>query len=261
MKKEQTKITDTIMPDEEDLLAGITIGCVIFGFKDETLKILLNKYKIGEKWLLPGGFIFKEEDVNKAACRILKIRTSLENVFLRQFYLFGDRGRTDSQDSLLLLKNFNIEDKEHWFVERSLKLGYYALVKQEEVIINQDAKIEAIKWFDLDDLPPLYADHDEIIDKALSTIRVQLGYIPLGFELLPEKFTMPELRSIYEAIVGKELDRRNFQRKMLSIGLIKRLNEKKKKGAHKSPYLYTFNKERYEEALKSGIQLMAWNMQ
>lgn len=252
---------DNIMPDEEDLLVGITIGCVIFGFQEETLKILLNKYKIGDKWLLPGGFVSKHEDVDKAACRIMKIRTSLENVFLRQFYLFGDWERSDIRDSMCLLKNFGVEDENHWFIQRSVKLGYYALVKHEQVVINQDEKVEKIGWFDLDNLPPLYADHGEIIKRALETIRIQLGYIPLGFELLPEKFTMPELRSIYEVVIGKELDRRNFQRKMLSVGLIKRLNEKKKKGAHKSPYLYSFDKEKYSQALKSGIQLMAWSMQ
>lgn len=258
---QQLANTDSIMPDKDDLLVGITIGCVIFGFQGETLKVLLNKYKIGEKWLLPGGFIAKNEDVDKAACRILRVRTSLEDVFLRQFHLFGDYMRTDVNESMQLLRNFGIEDENHWFIKRSVKLSYYALVKHEQVIINNDEKVEAIEWFDIDNLPPLYADHGEIIKRALTDIRIQLGYIPLGFELLPEKFTMPELRSIYEVIIGRELDRRNFQRKMLSIGLISRTNEKKKKGAHKSPYLYTFNREKYEQAQKLGIQLMAWNMQ
>lgn len=238
---------------------GFSVDCVIIGFHEATLKILLNKFNVDEKWGLPGGFVYKDENVEDAAYRLLVNRTGLKDVFLKQFYLFGDANRVPVEEHRKELINRNISEVDgKWFLSRFITVGYYALVQFDQVQPYADPEDEKIAWFDIDRIPNLKIDHNRIVDKALETIRLQIGYIPIGYELLPEKFTMPELRTIYEAIIGQPLDRRNFQRKMLSIGLIRRLNETRPSGAHKSPILYEFDKEKYEDALKYGLQLMDW---
>lgn len=238
---------------------GFSVDCVIIGFNEGTLKLLLNKFNADSKWGLPGGFVYKDEHVDEAAYRLLLTRTGLKDVFLKQFYLFGnaDRIRPGEHQKELISRNITEHDAK-WFLNRFITVGYYALVQYDKVCPYTDLEDEQIAWFDLAQIPDLKIDHNLIVNKALETIRFQIGYIPIGYELLPDKFTMPELRTIYEAIIGQSLDRRNFQRKMLSIGLIRCLNETRPSGAHKSPLLYEFDKEKYDEALESGIQLMDW---
>lgn len=240
---------------------GFSVDCVIIAFQEGTLKILLNKFNVDEKWGLPGGFVYKDENVEDAAYRLLVNRTGLKDIFLRQFYLFGDANRNPLEEHRKELKSRNISEADgKWFLNRFITVGYYALVQYDKVKPYADPQDEQVAWFSIERIPTLKKDHNHIIEKALESIRYQLGYIPIGYELLPDKFTMPELRVIYEAIIGQPLDRRNFQRKMLSIGLIRKLNETRPSGAHKSPLLYEFNKDKYEEALKNGMQLMDWRM-
>lgn len=243
----------------DTFLDSVSVDCVILAFHQGSLKVLLNRFKISDKWMLPGGFVHIDEDVDDAANRILKFRVGIANLYLKQFHLFGNCDRTRKEESLKMLDSWGITPEDgHWFLKRFVSMGYYALVEYSKASINVDEEVEEVGWYDLDKLPELYADHHLIIEKAINTIRIQIGIVPIGYELLPEKFTMPELRLIYEAILGYELDRRNFQRKMLSVGLINRLDEKRKNGAHKAPYLYSFNKEKYEEANLGGVHLMPW---
>lgn len=250
---------DVLAQANGTFLDSVSVDCVVLAFHQGNLKVLLNKFKISDKWMLPGGFVHIDEDIDDAANRILKARVGLDNLYLKQFHLFGNCDRTRKDESLKMLDSWGIIPEDgHWFLKRFVSMGYYALVEYNKVQINHDNEVEDVAWFDLDKLPPLYADHNLIVEKAIKTMRIQIGIIPIGYELLPEKFTMPELRLIYEAILGYELDRRNFQRKMLSVGLINRLNEKRKNGAHKAPYLYSFNKEIYEEAKQKGVHIMPW---
>ena len=251
--KELLKNTLTISNDF--FLPGTSVDCVIFGFHEGTMKILLNKFSYYTMWMLPGGFIFKNEDVDHAAHRILTSRTGLKDIFLQQFYLFGDHRRTSlSENQDMLRRNgFDLDEyKNHWLLQRYISVGYYALVDYSKVKISTNPD-EEIAWFDLEDVPQLYSDHNYIIEKALSFIRMQLHYLPIGYELLPEKFTMTELRLIYETILRKKLDRRNFQRKMLSTGLIYKLDEVSKKRGVKTSSLFSFNNEKYKKALENGL--------
>ena len=255
------KAIDTIL-EGNTFMPNVSVDCVILSFYEGNIKVLLNKAHPDIKWALPGGFIKKTESVDDAARRILKFRTSIDDVFLKQFHFFGETNRIDLEENMKFSSALGLNDEnQHWFNQRFLTIGYYALVKYEEYNLQSYALDEEIEWFDLKQVPRLYGDHNKIINKAIETIRTQLGYIPIGFELLPKKFTMPELRVIYETIIGKELDRRNFQRKILSIGYIKRLNETRKNGAHKAPQLYSFDKEKYEIASEYGLQIMSWNLQ
>ncbi|MDR2956010.1 MAG: NUDIX domain-containing protein [Prevotella sp.] len=246
------KVADVFIPN-------ISVDCIILSFHQTRVRILLSKLKVSDKWMIPGSFVRKDEDPDDTANRIINEKTDLtENLYLKQFYFFGRRGRINIETDTEILDRHNMEvgfQNQHKDFTRFISLAYYSLVKYSDVKLSS-TDYEEVAWFDVSILPELYADHKEIIQTATNTIRKQIGYIPIGYELLPEKFTMPELRSIYEAIIGKELDRRNFQRKMLSIGYILPLNETRKVGAHKSPNLYTFIEQKYKEAERDGIQIM-----
>lgn len=247
-------------PTKDEYLDSISVDCAIFSFHEGEIKVLLNKLLKSSTWMLPGGFVRVDENVDDAACRVLHIRTGLKDVFLKQFHLFGECNRIDFSDNKKFIEELDMEEEmAKWYLRRFVTMGYYALVEYGKVNLNIYHEVEDLEWFSLNKLPNLYSDHQYIIESAISSIRVQLGYVPIGYQLLPEKFTMPELRMVYESIIGKELDRRNFQRKMLSVGLIKKLEEKRKSGAHKAPYLYCFNKEKYEEAERSGMCLASLN--
>jgi len=239
----------------EALLPSVSVDCIIFGFHEGTLRILLNKFHKHNQWMLPGGFVFTDESVDDSAYRILRERTGLDKIYLKQFHLFGDKDRTDIKDNerILIMNNISIDqdNKPHWLLQRFISVGYYAFVEYSKVNIIKKTD-EEIKWFDLENMPVLYSDHNNIVDKAISTIRMQLGYLPMGYELLPEKFTMTELRIIYETILGEKLDRRNFQRKMLASGMIIKLNEVFKKRGIKSTTLFSFNKKKLKSALENG---------
>ena len=231
-------------------LNHISIDCVVFGFHEGQLKVLLLKMKDEEKWYLPGGFVLLEEPLELAANRILKERTSLDDIFLRQFHVFGDPMR--SRPHLDLYKEL-VKDEDNWFSSRFITIGYYALVDFHNAIPTPDALSEKCVWCGLEELPTLNLDHQAILDNALYALRLQLNYQPIGYNLMPNEFTMPELQKLYETILGKKLDRRNFQRKILAFDILNRSEHPRKGGAHKAPYLYSFNLERYEQALKDGL--------
>ncbi|WP_113922715.1 NUDIX hydrolase [Cognataquiflexum aquatile] len=232
-----------------EVFPQLSLDCVIFGFHDGTLKVLLLKWKGTEYWSLPGGLIRQSEDIDDAAIRILQERTGLDHIFLRQFYTFGKTERYDSQKVSDRLSH--VIDPKSWY-ERAISIGYYALVDYAAVFPNPDEFTEECKWWDLEVVPELLFDHNEILKKALHSLRLELSYQPVGYNLLPEKFTMPAMMRMYEAILGRKIDPRNFQKKILHSGIVIKLNEVKKGTAHKSPYLYKFNQDKYQEVLEDG---------
>tara|TARA_R110000868_G_scaffold304437_3_gene564982 strand:- start:2230 stop:2877 length:648 start_codon:yes stop_codon:yes gene_type:complete len=210
--------------------------------------------KNSKKWAVPGGFVRKNENVDDAAKRELKSRTSIEDIYLKQFHLFGDAYRSSDQYVDTLVKDQVIQsDMDSWFRQRFITLGYYALLEFSKVIPSPGKNAELCDWVPLNEIPDLILDHATIIDKALLTLRNQLRFEPIGKNLLPIEFTMNELRILYETILGEELDRRNFQRKMLSFSILDKLDHVRKGGAHKAPFLYTFNEEKYNQSLKKGF--------
>jgi ADP-ribose pyrophosphatase YjhB (NUDIX family) len=248
-------IKDFIIEGAEVYLPSLSLDCVIFGFHENQLKVLLLKMKNAKEWSLPGGFVFKNEDIDEAAKRILKERTGLSKIFLQQFNVFGKPKRSDSEFHREMMRKDGIELRDdHWLFQRFVTIGYYALVEYSYVDPKPDSFSDFCIWRDVDDLPALMMDHREIFEKALETLRLHLNYHPVGYNLLPAKFTMPQLLKLYETILNKKLDRRNFQRKILSYKILKRLKEVKKGGAHKAPYLYSFDLRRYQRALREGLQ-------
>ncbi len=250
----RTLLENFLLHGHESNLPGISIDNVIFGFHDNQLKVLLLQSQDKDVWMLPGGFVGKREHIDEAAARILKVRTGLDDIFLQQFYAFGQPQRIKNKILMKALQSMNKKyDKEHWALQRFVTIGYYALVEFAKVNPHPDEISLTCAWQDLDKLPELLLDHHEIIQKALEEMRLKLNYQPIGYNLLPEEFTMKNLQSIYETILGRKLDRGNFNRKMLSYGIMDRKEKHYSGGAHKAPYLYSFNKKKYFKALESGL--------
>ncbi len=236
---------------KENYLPHISIDCVVFGFHEGVLKVLVLKAKDEGEWYLPGGFMLKNEPIEMAANRILKERTGIDKIFLQQFHVFGDPQR--SKQHFDMYKDM-LPEKENWFTNRFLTIGYYALVDFQETTPTADQFSASCQWRDLNDLPELKLDHALILKTALDTLRLQLNYQPVGYNLMPKEFTMPELQKLYETILDKKLDRRNFQRRMLGFGILNKSDQPRKGGAHKAPYLYSFDLENYKAALKEGLK-------
>jgi 8-oxo-dGTP diphosphatase len=227
--------------DGTGFIKGIAIDAVIFGFHDNQLKVLLIKYKNTGLFALPGGFIQEKEDLNNAARRVASERTGLNNIFLEQFYVFGDYSRYDPEPFKTIMRVNNVAKQDnHWLLQRFISVGYYALVDFTMAKPTPAIIFDSCDWYDLSNMPVLIQDHSQIIKKALEALRANLDYKLIGFNLLPQDFTMGDLQKLYETILGKKLLRPAFQRKMLSVGILERVAKKWTGGAHKAPYLYRF---------------------
>lgn len=249
----EKEIRDHYFYGQEKYLRHISVDCIIFGFHNNELKVLLVKARYAGKWALPGGFILKAEHMDHAAQRILGQRTGLGEIYLQQFHVFSDPDRSTKKINQQFLKNVGIESEKSWMFERFITVGYYALVDFTKVTPVPDIISDACEWYSIYDIPEMILDHRHIFEESLLNLRLQLNFRPVGFNLLSKKFTMPELQKLYETILGKNLDRRNFQRKIVATGILKRLNETKKGGAHKAPYYYKFDLRTYKKALQSGL--------
>jgi ADP-ribose pyrophosphatase YjhB (NUDIX family) len=235
-------------------LPSVSLDNVIFGFHQNELKVLLLQPKLKKEWVLPGGFIFKDEEIEDAAARILKTRTGLNNIFLQQFHVFGSakRSRGKVMRQMLQTTGTAVTDN-HWLLQRFITIGYYALVDYDKVNAHPDEFSNECTWWDINKLPELLFDHQQIIEGALQALRLQLNYQPIGYNLLPKEFTLKNLQSIYETILGRKLDRSNFNRKILGYGILEKKEKKYSGGAHKAPFLYSFSKKTYFSALKNGL--------
>ena len=215
---------------------AVTTDCVIFGFNGERLQVLLIERGIEPykgKWALPGGFLKMDESAEECARRELKEETGLECAYMEQFHTFSSPERDPR--------------------ERVVTIGYFALIRQQEVKGGDDAA--AAKWFPLDETPALAFDHDFILRKATQRLREQLHFQPIGFELLPEKFTLKELQSLYEAILGIHFDRRNFAKKMFHLEILTDIEETVWPTPKREAKLYKFNAKKYEELKFKGFKL------
>lgn len=223
----------------ENCIPQVSIDCVVFGFHAHQLKVLLLRVRSMEYYALPGGFVGQEEDLDEAAQRVLQERTGLTELYLEQFYTFGQRNRGEIEMQQKLAEVNQLKSEE-WLQKRFISVGYYALVDFSLVKATPDELSDSCDWYDINQLPLLMMDHHQMIQKALDTLRIMLEYKPIAFNLLPENFTIAELQRVYETILGKELIRTNFQRKILSLEILERIEKKYTGGAHKAPYVYRF---------------------
>lgn len=243
-------MNDQLPPEESQtdgsgFLPGLAIDTVIFGFHQNQLKILLLAYRNTGLMALPGGFILTTENLNDAARRVLSERTGLHDIYLEQFYVFGDLDRYDPSPMRAIMTAKGLTPREnHWLLGRFVSVGYYALVDFTKAVPIPDSLSDSCSWYDLANLPPLMQDHQTIVQKALDTLRTDLDRKLIGFNLLSETFTMADLQHLYETILDQKLHRSGFQRKMLSLGILERLDKQYSGGAHKAPFLYRFSSDK-----------------
>lgn len=256
--KTKAELKDFILNGHLHFIPHVSIDCAIFGYHDQQLKLLLIKNKFVDGWCLPGGYIRRTEKLVEAASRNVKERTGVNNLFLQQFKTFGDPDRTRFED-FDEEKWFEMTGcqvgKNNWLLDQTISVGFYAITDFSKTILQSDLIAVECGWFDVDALPDLEFDHNEMVKEALHTIRVQLYHYPIGYNMLPEKFTLAEIHALYETLLSKKLDISNFPKKLIALGLLKKLNEKRSIGAHRSPHLYSFDKEKYDNALKEGVVL------
>lgn len=221
---------------EHEVMNAITIDCVIFGFDQGTLQVLLAKHATGIKkgeWALPGGWIKQTESIDSAANRLLEELTGLENIYLEQLKAFGAPDRFP--------------------LGRVITIGYYALIKREDYKVKAGSTASEVSWFQLDEIPNLIYDHNHILNESLEKLKLRVRHAPIGFELLPEKFTLLQLMQVYEQVLNKKLDKPNFRRKILGMKLLVALKEKQKNVSHRAANLYQFDKKRYKELSDNGF--------
>jgi len=215
---------------------ALTVDCVVFGLDESDLKVLLIQRDLepfAGRWALPGGFIRMDETLDQAARRELQEETGLAKVFLEQLYTISDVGRDPR--------------------ERVVTVAYYALVRLSDHQVQAATDARNAAWFSADDLPRLAFDHDGIVAVALQRLQGKVRYQPIGFELLPPKFSLTRLQQMYEIILERPLDKRNFRKKVLSLDILEDLEEVEQDVAHRAARLYRFDERKYRQKIKDGF--------
>jgi len=211
---------------------SVTVDIVIFTIQDDELKVLLVKRKhwpYKDRWAIPGGFVKMDESLDEAAGRELYEETHVKDVFLEQLYAFGEPKRDPRT--------------------RVITIAYYALVPSDELTIMADSDVKDVKWFSIRKLPRLAFDHEKILTYALSRLRKKIASSPVAFQFLPDRFTLTELQTIYEIVLDRKLDKRNFRRKILSLELVEETEDMKLEGRHRPARLFRFREAPQENGL------------
>jgi ADP-ribose pyrophosphatase YjhB (NUDIX family) len=216
----------------------VAVDCIIFGFDGQQLKALLIKRGFQPEkgnWSLMGGFISEDESADDAAARVLHQLTGMNNVYMEQLYCFSDVNRDTAG--------------------RVISIAYFALINIADYSEQLQLEHEA-RWFPLNKIPNLIFDHKDMVAKAKERLQEKVSNHPIGFELLPGKFTLPQLQNLYEAIYESPLDKRNFTRKILSLGILNKLDEKEKETSRKGAFYYVFDKVKYSKLHQEGVKFI-----
>ncbi|MEN8124684.1 MAG: NUDIX domain-containing protein [Bacteroidota bacterium] len=228
------KLIDTALEYEGQEKFLVAVDCIVFGFDSEQIKLLLFKRRVeplkGE-WSLIGSFIKKNMTLDDAAKQILHEFTGLKDVYLQELQSYSEIDRDPGA--------------------RVISIAYYSLIRINEIDLENVEKYDA-HWFDLNDVPELILDHEKMVKDAIAKLRVKAKYQPIGFNLLPEKFTIPQLQILYECVYQQKLDNRNFRKKLLSFDILTKTSDKDKAGSKKGAFLYKFNKEKFDNFIAKG---------
>ncbi|WP_343305601.1 NUDIX domain-containing protein [Chitinophaga niabensis] len=223
------------MPYESAPRHLVAVDCIIFGFEDGKLKLLIIKRKVAPMegaWSMVGGFVQEGESTNDAATRVLQQTTGIQDIYMDQLMCYGDVERDSGA--------------------RVISVAYYALIRISEhdrILANQ----HGAHWLSLHQIPELIFDHTQMLNDALARLRDKAHFHPIGFELLPEKFSLPQLRNLYEEIYQRPLDKRNFRKKILAMDILEKLDEKDKSTSKKGAHLYRFDKKKYNALTEHGL--------
>lgn len=218
------------------VMDSVTIDCCIFSFEQGSFRVLLVQHGEGIRkgeWGLPGGWIEYDEDINDAANRLLKTLTNLEDIYLEQVKAFGNPDRFP--------------------LGRVITIGYYALINSENFNIKAGFTASEAKWFKMDAIPNLIYDHNEILNASLNRLREKVRRAPIGFNLLPKKFTLLQLMELYQQILNIEMDKSNFRRKFLKMKLLQDVGDKQEGVSHRAAKLYRFDENIYKKLTQKGF--------
>lgn len=212
----------------------IAVDAVVFGYHNNQIQILLIQQKFGKKqWALPGGFVLDNENLDDAVIRELKEETGVNANYLEQLYTFG----APKRDERL----------------RVVSVAYLALINPKNYVLKADTDAKDAKWFSIHNMPILAFDHKDIITIGLERLKAKINYQPIGFELLDAKFPFSDIEHLYQTILNKNLDRRNFRKKLLSFGILQETNDFRKIGSGRPAKLFKFNKKKYKELEENGF--------
>lgn len=221
---------------EAELLSHISVDCVILGFENEQLKVLLIQHNGGPKdseWALPGDFVHKDHSLSSMPYAVLERLTGIKDIFVNQLGAFGCTNRVDYR--------------------RIVTIAYYALISPQKYTLKIGSGAKDADWFKVDEVPDLIFDHKEILDFAIQRIRKDIDHIPISFELLPETFTLTQMQKVYEAILDEKLDTRNFRRKILKSGMLSDTGKIDSSVPYRAPKLYRYKKN---ESVKKNNSLL-----
>jgi hypothetical protein len=224
----------------DEIIDALSIDCVIFGFDNSQLSVLLVKHGQGiskGQWALPGGWIKYNESVDDAAKRILTAQTSVTNIYLEQLKSFGGVDRYPGK--------------------RVITVAYYALVNKVSFVLHAGDSVSDVQWVSVQHIPKMVYDHQQIFDFAFKQLKHKVLHEPIGYNLLPKKFTLLQLQELYEAILETKLDKPNFRRKMIKTDLLVPCNEKQINVAHRAANLYRFQKKVYDRLVEKGFMFEA----
>lgn len=216
--------------------AALAVDCVVFGLDESDLKVMLIRRNLSPyegNWALPGGFVRLDETTDEAARRELREETGLDHVFLEQLYTFSDLNRDPR--------------------ERVVSVAYYALVRLCDFKVHAATDAQDAAWFKMSGTPQLPFDHNLILDTAYDRLKAKVRYQPIGFELLPKKFTLTQLQKLYETVLGRSIDKRNFRKKILNMGILLETGEMQSGVAHRAAQLYRFDEKQYHTMVKKGF--------
>jgi 8-oxo-dGTP diphosphatase len=233
---DQYSLTENKLPSSEFLNFGLSVDCVFFGYTEGEVRVLLverdaEPYK--GSWALIGDLVHPSKDLTSSANEVLTNLTGLKDIFMEQFFTFGSLERHP--------------------MGRVVTVCYYSLVKSEDYQPVASAWAKSTQWFNIHDLPELAFDHQEILEKGVRTLQRRVRYKPVGFELLPNKFTLLELQALYEALLGYKFDKPNFRKKILGMDLLTHLDEVQENVSHRPAKLFKFNEERYQTLKEEGF--------
>ncbi len=220
----------------DNIIEDLSIDCIIFGFQESQLHVMLVQHADGlikDQWALPGGFVTYNENIDAAAHRVLKDLTGVRDIYLEQLKAFGDADRYPTK--------------------RVITIAYYALTKPENYELIPGFTASDVRWFNIEDIGKLPYDHGKILVFAWENLKRKVKHEPIGFNLLPQKFTLLQLQELYEAILEVKLDKPNFRRKIMKMDLLIRCNEKQKGVSHRAANLYRFDKQVYDRIKKEGF--------
>jgi 8-oxo-dGTP diphosphatase len=237
------KIKKYVRSLEKEAIPQLSLNCVIFGFHEKTLKVIVNQVDLGGTTILvlPGGYVGQKENLTDAVERIVRESTGLQKIMFKQFEVFGNASRSFGNEFASLQRKINESDKDllKWFSKRFVSVCYLALVDFEKIDLKPTQFLEAAQWLPIDHAKNLAMDHSDIVRSARESLQKEMPYAPIASNLLRSKFSLPELQALVEAILGRTIDRPNFRRKILKTNMIKKVGQDST-GKRRPADLYSF---------------------